>query len=147
MPVRGFQQTRVPTRTFEVELKHRPLDDTTGDREELVKTEQIQVPDIGNREWEKRWAMMAVWNTFSDEDAKERGINQAFIFSHGFRELIFRIELNPFQDEESHKLDVPAQSEYDNWLAAVRKKFKKLYGTELDDWIDETTADRPARLT
>ena len=52
-----------------------------------------------------------------------------------------------FQDEESHKLDVPAQSEYDNWLAAVRKKFKKLYRIELDDWIDETTADRPARLT
>lgn len=146
MLAKGFRQTRVPTRTFEVELKHRPLDDTTGDREELVKTEQIQVPDIGNREWEKRWAMMAVWNTFSDEDAKERGINQAFIFSQGFRELIFRIELNPFQDEESHKLDVPAQSEYDNWLAAVRKKFKKLYGIGLDDWIDETTADRPARV-
>lgn len=146
MLLKGFQRTKVSTRTFEVELKHRSLDDTTGDREELVKTEQIQVPDIGNREWEKRWAMMAVWNTFSDEDAKERGINQAFIFSQGFRELIFRIELNPFQDEESHELDVPAQSEYDNWLAAVRKKFKKLYGIGLDDWMNETTADRLARV-
>ena len=37
MLARGFQQTKVPTRTFDVELKHRPLDDTTGDREELVK--------------------------------------------------------------------------------------------------------------
>ena len=46
----------------------------------------------------------------------------------------------------SHKLDVPAQSEYDNWLATVRKKFKKLYGIELDDWIDETTADRPVKV-
>lgn len=79
--------------------------------------------------------MMAAWNTFSDEDVKKLGINQAFIFSQGFRELIFRIELNPFQDEEAHKLDVPAQSEYDEWLAAVRKKFKTRYGIELDGWL------------
>lgn len=79
---------------------------------------------------------MAVWNTFSDTESKELGINQAFIFSANFRELIFRIELNPFQDEEAHKLDVPAQSEYDDWLAAVRKKFKQRYGVKLDDWID-----------
>lgn len=136
MPTKGFRQVRVPIRTFEIELKHRPPDDITGDREELIKTEQIQVPDIGNREWEKRWALMATWNTFANEESKKLNINQAFIFSEGFRELIFRIELNPFQDEESHKLDVPTQSEYDQWLAAVRKKFKKLYAIELNDWMD-----------
>jgi hypothetical protein len=136
MPVKGFRQLRVPTRTFEVEFKHRPPDDATGDREVLIKTEQIQVPDVGNREWEKRWAMMTVWNTFSEPEAKELGINQAFIFSKGFRELIFRIELNLFTDEEAHKLDVPAQREYDEWLATVRKQFKKRYGVELDDWMD-----------
>ncbi|HLO49377.1 MAG TPA: hypothetical protein VK211_13260 [Kamptonema sp.] len=135
MPTKGFQQVRVPTRTFEIELKHRPPDDITGDREELVKTEQIQVPDLGNREWESRWVLMATWNTFTNEESKKLGINQAFIFSKDFRELIFRIELNPFQDEEAHKLDVPAQSEYDKWLAAVRKKFKTRYGVELDDWM------------
>ena len=136
MPIKGFQQVRVPTRTFEIELKHRPPDDTTGDREELVKTEQIEVPDLGNREWEKRWVLMATWNTFTEEEAKRCQVNQAFIFTKGFRELVFRIELNSFQDEEAHKLDVPAQSEYDEWLAAVRKKFKKLYAIELDDWMD-----------
>lgn len=41
MPAKGFQQIRVPTRTFEIELKHRPPDDMTGDREELVKTEKL----------------------------------------------------------------------------------------------------------
>ncbi|MEG4149263.1 hypothetical protein [Microcoleus sp. Pol12B5] len=136
MSTKGFQQVRVPTRTFEIELKHRPPDDMTGDREELVKTEQIQVPDLGNREWEKRWVLMATWNTFTEEEAKRCGINQAFIFTKGYRELVFRIEVNPFQDEEAHKLDVPAQSEYSDWLAAVRKKFKKLYAFELDDWMD-----------
>lgn len=135
MPAKGFQQVRVPTRTFEIELKHRPPDDTTGDREELIKTEQIQIPDLGNREWEKCWVMMAVWNTFGNEESKKLGINQAFVFSQGFRELIFRIELNPFVDEESHKLDVPMQGEYDEWLAVVRRKFKKLYAIELDDWM------------
>ena len=135
MPVKGFGQLRVPTRTFEIEFKHRPLDDATGDREQLIKTEQIQVPDLGNREWEKRWTMMAVWNAFSNTDAKQQGINQAFVFSKDFQELIFRIELNLFQDEQANKLDVPAQGEYDNWLSQVRKKFKKLYGVELDDWM------------
>lgn len=113
MSTKGFQQVRVPTRTFEIELKHRPPDDTTGDREELIKTEQIQVPNLGNREWENRWVLMATWNTFTNEESKKLGINQAFIFSKDFRELIFRIELNPFEDEEAHKLDVPAQSEYE----------------------------------
>ncbi len=136
MPIKGFQQVRVPTRTFEIELKHRPPDDTTGDREELIKTEQIQVPDLGNREWESRWVLMATWNTFTNEESKKLGINQAFIFSKDFRELIFRIEINSFEDEEAHKLDVPVQSEYDEWLAAVRKKFKKLYAIELDAWMD-----------
>lgn len=136
MPTKGFQQVRVPTRTFEIELKHRPPDDATGDREELIKTEQIQVPDLGNREWESRWALMATWNTFTNEESKKLGINQAFIFSKDFRELIFRIEINSFEDEEAHKLDVPTQSEYDDWLAAVRKKFKTRYGVELDDWMD-----------
>ena len=135
MPVKGFGQLRVPTRTFEIEFKHRPPDDLTGDREILIKTDQMQVPDVGNREWESRWAMMAVWNTFSDTEAKELGINQAFIFSKGFRELIFRIELNHFKDEQANKLDVPAQSKYDHWVTLVRKKFKKMYGVELDDWM------------
>ena len=135
MPVKGFGQLRVPTRTFEIEFKHRPPDDLTGDREQLIKTEQIQVPDLGNREWEKRWTMMAVWNAFSNVEAKKLMINQAFVFSKDFRELIFRIELNLFKDEQSNKLDVPVQSEYGEWLSQVRKKFKKLYGVELDNWM------------
>lgn len=132
---KGFQQIQVKTRTFEVELKHRPPDDMTGDREELIKTEKMHIPDLGNREWEKRWAMMTVWNMFSSEEAKQLGVNQVFVFSKGFRELIFRIELNLFEDEEAHKLDVPSQKQYDDWLTQVRKKIKKMYGLEIDDWV------------
>lgn len=135
MSAKGFKQVCVPVRTFEIELKHRPPDDTTGDREELIKTEQIQVPDLGNREWEKRWAMLAVWNTFSDPEAKRLGINQAFVFTKGFGELLFRIEINAFEDEESHKLDAPSQAEHDRWLQLVKKKFKRLYGVELKEWM------------
>ncbi|MEG4406452.1 hypothetical protein [Microcoleus sp. MON2_D5] len=119
---KGFQQIKIATRTFEVEFKHRPPDDITGDREELISTEQITIPDLGNREWEKRWIILSVWNNFATDKAKELGINQAFIFTEGFKELIIRLEINPFQDEEAKKLDVPKQAAYDDWLASVRKK-------------------------
>jgi len=136
---KGFQQIKITTRTFEVELKHRPPDDATGDQEELISTEQITIPDLGNREWEKRWAILSVWNNFATDKARELGINQAFIFTEGFKELIIRLEINPFQDEEAKKLDVPKQSAYDDWLVSVRKKFKKLYGFELKQWEQMNT--------
>lgn len=131
---KGFGLPKIATRTFEVELKHRPIDDTTGEREELISTEQITIPNLGNREWEKRWVILSVWNKLFSDEAKQLNINQAFIFTKSFRELIIRLEVNSFQDEEPQRLDVPEQKIYDNWLASVRKKFKKLYGVEMREW-------------
>lgn len=130
----GFKTHQVATRIFEVELKHRPINDTTGDREELISTERVIVPDLENREWEKRWVILAVWNNFATDKAKQLGINQAFIFTKNFKELIIRLEINSFQDEEPQQLETPKQEAYDEWLCSVRKRFKSLYGIELKEW-------------
>lgn len=70
----------VKIRRFMAELKHRPPDDPIGDREQLIAEIQIEVPRLANSDWEK-------------------GINQAFIFSAGYSDIIMRLEINPFQDE------------------------------------------------
>lgn len=128
--------SRVRTRTFEVELKHRERDDTTGDSETLIATEQIKVPVLRNSEWEKRWAVLIVWNGFSQPHFREQGINQAFIFSAGFGELIIRLEMNQFHDEPAEKLDVPEDEVFKQWLADVRKRFKQLYQFDMNEWME-----------
>lgn len=125
----------VRVRAFDVELKHREPDDTTGDSEKLISTEQITVPILRNSEWEKRWAVLIVWNGFSQPHFREQGINQAFIFSEGFGELIIRLEVNQFHDEQAEKLDVPEDEVFKKWLADVSKRFKQLYNFEMDEWM------------
>ena len=131
---RIFGLPEIKTRVFEIELKHREPDDTTGEREELIATERMEIPDLKNRDWEEKWVTLNVWNSFSDQHFKEQGINQAFIFSEGFKRLIVRLELNKFHDEEAQQLDVPGEQEFQNWLNQVRKKFKKLYQFDFDKW-------------
>jgi len=130
----GFKTLDIPIRTFEVELKHREPEDATGEHETLIATEQIKVPNLRNRKWEKRWAICSVWNNFSNPEAKKLGINQAFIFTKNFKQLIIRLEINAFQDEQAETLEPPQQDVYDEWLNQVKKQFKKLYGCELTDW-------------
>ena len=72
---------KIPVRRFEVELKHRPVDDATGEQEKLISTMQIQVPRLGNSDWEKRWCALSIWNLLGSDEAKLHQINQAFIFS------------------------------------------------------------------
>jgi hypothetical protein len=126
----------VRIRTFEVELKHREPGDTTGESETLIATEQIKVPILRNNEWEKRWAILIVWNGFSQPHFQEQGINQAFIFEKGFKDLIIRLEINPFYDEKAEKLDAPKDEAFDEWLKEVKKRFKQLYNFEMDEWIE-----------
>lgn len=125
----------VKVRRFMVELKHRPPDDTTGEREELIETITVIVPRLANSEWEKRWCALVVWNLFSQAAAKEAKINQAFIFTADFKELIMRLEINDFVDEECHKLPPPSQDEHDKWHRQVEKRFRTLYNQKLDDWL------------
>jgi hypothetical protein len=128
---------KIPVRRFEVELKHRPPDDATGDREVLITTLCMEVPRLANSEWEKRWCALSVWNLFNSEEAKAHKINQAFIFSADFKELIMRLEINEFQDEEPHKLHPPNQKEHDKWHHAVTTKFAQLYGRKLSEWLKQ----------
>lgn len=131
-----IEKRPVRTRAFEVELKYREPDDTTGDSEKLIATEQIKVPILRNSEWEKRWAILIVWNGFSQPHFKEQGINQAFIFSAGFGELIIRLEINQFHDEPAEKLDVPDDEAFQQWLADINKRFKQLYHFEMKEWLE-----------
>lgn len=126
---------KVKIRRFEVELKHRPPDDATGERKELIATINLEVPRLANSEWEKRWAALCVWNLLGSDEAKEKGINQAFIFSADFGEIIMRLEVNPFQDEEVKKLDPPSQKEHNIWHEKVQKRFAQLYNLKLSEWI------------
>ena len=130
----GFETLNIPTRVFEVELKHRELEDVTGEHEILITTEQVRVPNLRNRKWEKRWVMCSVWNNFSNPKSKELGINQAFIFTKDFKQLVIRLEVNLFQDEQAQTLEPPRQEIYTEWTNQVKKQFKKLYGCELTDW-------------
>ncbi len=75
---------KIPVRRFQVELKHRPLDDATGEREEMIGEIQIEVPRLANSEWEKRWCALCVWNLLGSEEAKQQNVNQAFIFTAGY---------------------------------------------------------------
>lgn len=125
----------VKIRRFMVELKHRPPDDTTGDYEQLVAEIEIEVPRLANSDWEKRWCSLCVWNLLSSEEAKNKGINQAFIFTAGYSDIIMRLEVNPFQDEEVHVLNPPSQAKHDEWHRAVEKRFRSLYNKNLNEWL------------
>lgn len=126
---------KIPVRRFQVELKHRPPDDATGEREEMIGEIQIEVPRLANFDWEKRWCALCVWNLLSSEEAKQQKVNQAFIFTAGYSDIIMRLEINPFQDEEVRILKPPEQAAHDAWHRAVTKKFSQLYGAKLDEWL------------
>lgn len=131
-----IKKREVRVRIFEVELKHREPDDKTGDSEILIATERIKVPILRNYEWEKRWAVVIVWNGFSQPHFKEQGINQAFIFEKGFKDLIIRLEVNQFHDENAEKLEAPDDDAFEQWLGKVNKRFKQLYNFDMNEWIE-----------
>lgn len=128
----------VPVRRFEVELKHRPVADLTGENETLIYTIQFQVPRLGNSDWEKRWCALCVWNLLGSEEAKLNQINQAFIFSADYAEIIMRLEVNPFEDEVAHKLPPPSEKSHTIWHESVQKRFAQLYGMKLSEWQRKT---------
>lgn len=94
-------------RSFYCELKHRPPDDHTTENEELIDVLILKVPRLKNSNMEKQWAITQLWNKLHDPEFIVRNINQVFIFTAQFGELIIRLETNPFQDETDKKLPVP----------------------------------------
>lgn len=127
----------IPLRRFQVELKHRPPDDETGEREELVETVEMRVPRLAKSAWEERWVTLSVWNYLSTAKTQNNNINQAFIFSADYSKLIMRLEVNPFHDEEVKVLNPPSQNEHDQWRKAVEKQFRRLYGIDMSKWQKE----------
>ena len=126
---------KVSLRTFCLELKHRPADDETGERETLIHSLELTVPRLANSSLETRWAMLSAWNMFASEYAKEKEVNQIFIFNANWQELLARLELNKFIDEECETLNPPDPKQHDSWTQTVQKQFTKLYGMKLDDWF------------
>ncbi|ACC81129.1 hypothetical protein Npun_F2575 [Nostoc punctiforme PCC 73102] len=75
-----------------------------------------------------------MWNRLYEPEYQERGINQIFIFTAQFGELIIRLEVNPFEDELAKKLVAPEPQAFQNWQKKVEEQFKKLYGISIKQW-------------
>jgi hypothetical protein len=127
---------QVQVRHFSIEYKHRPPDDTTGEREETVQTQTIEVPRLRDSVMEKEWIRVVVWNALNSKEIQGKGINQAFVYCADFEGLFLRLELNQFVDEPSQVLKPPSNDQYDRWKASIWKRFKTLYGFDLDDWLN-----------
>lgn len=136
----------IPLRSFYCELKHRPPDDD-GSNEELIETLILQVPRLRNSDMEKQWAFAQLWNKLEEPEFQNCNINQIFIFTAQFGELLMRIENQPFLDEPSRKLTPPDEGNFKKWQQKVEKQFKSLYGVEISEWRnqDGTNTGSPQR--
>lgn len=123
----------IPLRSFYCELKHRPPGDD-GSNEKLIDTLILQVPRLRNSNLEGQWAIALIWQKLEDPEYCDRGINQVFIFTAQFGELLARMETQPFEDEPAKHLKPPSQDTYNKWQQALENRFKKLYGISLEDW-------------
>jgi hypothetical protein len=129
-----FKQINVPMRSFYCELKHRPPSDDTGEQEELIETMILEVPRLKNSNMERQWAIAQLWNKLHDPEFIQKDINQVFIFTAQFGELIIRLEVNQFEDEPARKLTAPEPSVFEEWQQKVAKQFKKVYGIDINKW-------------
>lgn len=120
-------------RRFYCELKNRPSDDKTGEREELVDILEIFIPKIKDSQLEQQWAFVEIWNKLYLPEFAEKGINQVFIFTAEGRELIARVETTPFEDEPSHKMSPPDETNYNAWSKKLNAKFKQVYGISIKE--------------
>ena len=129
-----FKRITIPMRSFYCELKHRPPSDHTGEQEELIETLILEVPRLKDSNMEKQWAIAQMWNELLKPEFTEKGINQVFIFTAQFGELIIRLEVNQFEDEPARKLAAPEPDTFEKWQAKVAKQFKKVHGIDIEQW-------------
>lgn len=125
---------KVNIRKFNVEYKHRPASDCTGEHEQLIITKEIHVPKLADSNLETQWVALQVWGYLESEEAKELNINQAFIFNADFSEILLRMETQVFYDENPKHIPAPSQFKYDVWREKVDKRMKRLYSLSLDEW-------------
>lgn len=138
---------QIPLRTFYIELKYRPPDDETGDREELIQVLNLQVPKLKNSDLEKQWVFAQTWNKLCEPEYRDSNINQAFIFTAEGRELLIRLEVNQFTDEPSRKISPPDPTVFEQWRQQVAKRFNKFGGIPLSqrsrEGMDSRTTTMP----
>lgn len=139
-----FKKITVPLRSFFCELKHRPPGDD-GTNEELIDVLEVHVPRLKNSDMEKQWAFNLMWNKLSSPEFLSRDINQVFIFTAEFGELLMRMESQPFTDELAHKLTPPEEDTHAKWQQKVEKQFKKLYGISIDEWRNNALGTQQGR--
>lgn len=125
--------TTIPLRQFAIELKHRPNGDD-GTNEQLIESLLLSVPRLKNSDMEKQWCFVQLWNKLFEPEYQGRGINQIFIFTVGYGELLMRMEISLFTDEPGRKIEPPDETAFKNWQASVEKQFKKLYGFSIHQW-------------
>lgn len=129
-----FKNPKVSLRKFYVELKYRPPGEVTEeDNEVLIETLEVNVPRLKDSAMEKQWVYNMCWNSLTDE-WQHRGINQVFIFTAEFGEMLLRLELDPFQDQECVVVNNPDEDKHEMWADSVRQQFKKIYGITLEHW-------------
>jgi len=129
-----FKNVQIPLRSFYCELKHRPEGDNDGSNEILIETLILQVPRLKSSNMEKQWCLAQLWNRLYEPEYQNRGINQVFIFSAQYGELLARLETKLFDDEPAKKLEVPSQDKFSEWQRQVEKRFKQLYGITIKQW-------------
>lgn len=132
----SFKKVKVPLRSFYCELKHRPPGDD-GSNEELIEVLELYVPRLKNSDMEKQWCFARLWNKLDSPEYAGKGINQAFIFTAEGRELLMRMENNPFQDEPARKLSPPDEKLFRKWQQKVEERFKSLYGISIEQWKNQ----------
>jgi hypothetical protein len=125
---------KIPLRSFYCELKHRPEGDD-GSNEELIQVLELKVPRLKNSEMEKQWAIASLWNKLFAE-YQDRGINQIFIFTHEFGELLMRMEVQPFDDEPAQQIKPPDEHKWKQWQSEVEKRFFSLYRCSISRWSE-----------
>ena len=140
-----FKQVIIPTRSFYCELKNRFPSDHTGEHEELIETLILEVPRLKNSDMEKQWAIAQLWNKLHEPEFVEKGVNQVFMFTAQFGELIIRLEVNKFEDEPSKKLEAPEPTVFKSWQQQVEKQFKKSHGITIKQWQHQQGAITPSK--
>ena len=137
----------VPVKWFYIEYKYclseteETLKAQADDVEEVIKTAKIYLPVLKDAVLEESWIMSLIQVFLSTDEAKQLGINQAFVFSYdpkkdAVKDLLLRMQTEKFTDEDSQFLDSPDVKKVVNWRSRLDVKFKLLYGLSLSEWFD-----------
>lgn len=137
----------IPLKHYFVEYKYRlpetpeTLKAPADDVEDVIETAVLSLPVLRDVSLENQWLMFLIQVYLSSDTAKEKGINQAFVFTfdpkrEAVKELVLRMEAEKFTDEESKYLEMPSEDKYTTWRSQLDKKFYRMYGVTIKQWFE-----------